>query len=698
MKKCLLLASLVVLLQINTKAQQTLFNVSVPSDTVCINQLISLTSNVTGSTYYWGFCSGFLSNTPVGQNLGNGFHLNDPSGIDIARDVDSNYYGFVINRGTSELLRLSFGRSLSNTNPTVTNYGNFNGVLPDSPSTLYLTWDAQFHNWYIFVAGGTNVSNSTLARIDFHDSLSTKLTPTIVNFGNLYNKLNNPRGLFVGYDAGQTRWYGYCVNYNTNSLIRIDFDNNITNTPLVNDIGNPNNSLSSPTDMVAQLDRGSWYFFVTNLASNSISRIDFGNTLNNLSPFGNPLTTTGDQLDSPTALTITADCGTYHLFITGNNILTPGAYNITRVDVAMDSTIVGPYYSLNIGNIGQENRPTAISHVIRDYDNLYSFVTNASDNTLTQLTFETCHNSSIHSSTAKTPPSFSYYNTNPKDTTIYNIYFAVDEGLPTQRVACQQIVVLPVPPIILFPSDTNICQRDTINLRAISADALGFKWSPLYNIADSVGTSVKAWPQYSLKYFVEIPFANGCVVDTFANIHVKQITADAGPNRQISDGAKTILGGPNTSVGSDYTYSWTPNQFLDNVASPNPTADPAYDFTYYLNVSTYLNDSVTCYANDTVVISVGCDNIHLPNAFIPGSTNSTTNHFGILNKEIVKLDYFRIFDRWGNKVFETSDPTQGWDGMENGTYAQVGVYVWEIQGYCTTGKRFTRSGNVSLLR
>ncbi len=692
MKKCLLLAALLIVSQIQLRAQQqSLFNVS--SDTVCVKQLITLTSNITGSTYYWGFCSGYIPNTPTGLNLGSTFSFNAPSAIDIVKDVDSNYYGFVINRGSKEFLRLNYGRSLANV-PTVTNYGSFNGVLPDSPATLYIVRDNIFNNCYVFVAGGDTITNSALARIDFHSSYGNS-TPNIVNFGNLENKLNGPRGLFVGYDANLGRWYGYCVNHQSSTLVRIDFDLSITNTPLQYDLGNPGGgSLNAPSDMVVKQDNGVWFFYVLNQGNNGMSRIDFGSTLNNLTPTGNILSISGDLLDNPTSLSLTQDCGNYHFFVTGTDNITLGSA-LTRLD--MSDPTVNTLFSVNLKNIGQENQSTSISTIIRDYDNLYAYITNAGDNSLTRITFPTCTNSSIHSSSSKTPPSFSYNDTTNGPVT-YNIYFAVDEGLPTQQVACQTITVYPYPKIFLFPSDTSICQGDTINLRVISADANTFRWSPLYNISDSVGTSVKAWPRYSLPYNLEIPYANGCIVDTFVNVHVKQVVADAGPDRQISDGAKTILGGPNTSVGTGYVYSWAPNQFIDNVTVTNPVANPAYDFTYYLNVAITLNDSVTCQASDTVIVHVGCDEIHLPNAFLPKSSNSTTNTFKILNREIVKLDYFRIFDRWGNKVFETSDPTQGWDGQENGTDALMGVYVWEIQGYCTTGQRYTRSGNVTLLR
>jgi gliding motility-associated-like protein len=69
-----------------------------------------------------------------------------------------------------------------------------------------------------------------------------------------------------------------------------------------------------------------------------------------------------------------------------------------------------------------------------------------------------------------------------------------------------------------------------------------------------------------------------------------------------------------------------------------------------------------------------------------------------LNTQIVKLNYFVVFDRWGKKMFETSDISKGWDGNIDGNPAPVGVYIWEADGFCLSGKRFTRSGNVTLLR
>ena len=99
-----------------------------------------------------------------------------------------------------------------------------------------------------------------------------------------------------------------------------------------------------------------------------------------------------------------------------------------------------------------------------------------------------------------------------------------------------------------------------------------------------------------------------------------------------------------------------------------------------------------------MVVHVNCGDIILPNAFSPSSNNAATAKFGILNKDISKLNYFRIYNRWGEEVFQTSDPLQGWDGTYNGKPAPVDVYVWIADAFCESGLEIKKSGNVSLLR
>src|SRR5471030_3147533 len=108
MKKCLLLIALLTLSQLNILRAQTLF--SAPG-TVCIHQPVTLVPDsmaFNASSYYWGFCSGFLMNTPYGLNIGDSFKFHIPTNMDIVYDSGS-YYGFAINSQTTEFLRLNFG-------------------------------------------------------------------------------------------------------------------------------------------------------------------------------------------------------------------------------------------------------------------------------------------------------------------------------------------------------------------------------------------------------------------------------------------------------------------------------------------------------------------------------------------------------------------------------------------------------------
>jgi gliding motility-associated-like protein len=254
--------------------------------------------------------------------------------------------------------------------------------------------------------------------------------------------------------------------------------------------------------------------------------------------------------------------------------------------------------------------------------------------------------------------------------------------------------------------DTTLCQGDTIRLYAISTLADSIRWTGTYNIDTTFlyRDSVRVFPQYSTTYPVTLYYPFGCIVDTAIRVHVSTVKADAGPDRWIMDGAQTTLGGPFTTIapGDPYTtigysYHWFPFQFLSDSTMPNPVATPPYDYTYYLQV-TELNDTFKCSSLDTVVVHVNCGDFHLPNAFSPNSSSFDVAFFGILNQGIQKLNYFSIYDRWGELVFTTTNISQRWDGTNNGKLCEEGVYVWIADGFCQNGKRITKSGNVTLLR
>lgn len=668
MRKCLLLVALLICAQWTELAAQSLFEL--PSDTVCVRQPIQIKSNASASSYYWGFCSGYLRNPVQVSNQGGAFGLSAPGDIEVMKDGD-NYFGFIINRGTGELTRLNYGTSLGNT-PSVTNLGNLENNIPTSPNNLYLMKDGS--NYFMFLTGGSGVTSS-LSRIDFGTSLGN--VPNSVSFANLGGLLDKPTGIFVAPDAGS--YYGYVVNAGNNTLLRLSFGSNISLTPTVTDLGTFGGEFSGASDMTGVLDHGFWYLFVTNETSSTLTRVDVGNTLAN-NPAVIPYGDLGGRLINPSSITIVRDCDIIQGYIT--NRLNG---DLIRVDIP---NFIGTFNAANLGFSTNFAAPSGISRIIREKDNLYAYVVNEVDATITRLTFPQCTNASIQSSTTATPPVYSYSTPG-----LYNIYLAVNEGLPDARVECQQIRVLPIPGLTIS-DDTTICQGDTAFLRVQSSGALSYTWSPDYNINKTTGMLINAFPDYTVEYRVVIPYPYGCIVDTSVVVNVNKNKADAGPDRVIADGSSVILGGPLTSVGSQYTYTWFPDQYMETPYNPVTKVTPSSDLTYYLMV----RDNNGCSDIDTVVVKVDCNDLNLPNAFAPESTTGANATFGLMNHQIVQLNYFRIFDRWGREVFRTTDPTKRWDGKVAGEPAALGVYVWEADGFCTSQKRFTKSGNVTLIR
>jgi gliding motility-associated-like protein len=674
MRKSLLFAALLIVSQFGyVQAQQSLFEAPYQ---VCERQPIQLISNVnTPSTHYWGFCSGYLFNTPTGDNTGDVFGFDLPTSIEIVKDGDQ-YYGFVVTINTNEFFRLSFGTSLDNT-PVVTNYGNFDNALPQGLSSMYVVKDEDEGNWHIFLSGGSSVANSEMARIDYHKSFAS--VPNIVAFGNVGNVLNGPNGLFVAKEG--KKWYGYLVNKSTSTLVRMDLDTNISTTPVFTDLGNPSGALQNPHDIAAVYDNGNWFFFITNESSSTLARIDMGNSLATAIPAGLNIGNTEDKLFGPNGITYIRDCDKMHLFVTDRS-----SNELVRIDMP---GVKGPYTAQNYGNIGGLLASTSISRMIRDKDDIFAFVINSADNSITKIKFAQCTNSSIKYSTTYKPPKY-YYD----QAGLYNVYYAVNEGLPDMRVGCKVIKVLPIPPMTLS-NDTAICQGDTIGLQAFSINALSYTWSPNFNITSTSVSQVGVWPDYPVQYRVVMNFPSGCVVDTPINVWVNRLKADAGPDRTLHDGAETMIGGPFTTQGPIYAYNWKPAQFINNSITPNPIVSPPYDFTYYLEVT----DTAGCVDIDTVVVHVDCNDLNLPNAFAPNANGTSNNaRFGIKNMQIIKLTVFHIFDRWGKEVFTTTDPTKEWDGTVNGENAPMGVYVWDVDGFCVSGARLRKSGNVTLIR
>ena len=89
--------------------------------------------------------------------------------------------------------------------------------------------------------------------------------------------------------------------------------------------------------------------------------------------------------------------------------------------------------------------------------------------------------------------------------------------------------------------------------------------------------------------------------------------------------------------------------------------------------------------------------LEIPNAFTPNG-DGINDHFKIRVTGYFKSDGLKIFNRWGQLVFETRDLSNEWDGTIKGNPLAIGTYYWVIEGLDVEGKRLRRSGSVTLIR
>lgn len=226
---------------------------------------------------------------------------------------------------------------------------------------------------------------------------------------------------------------------------------------------------------------------------------------------------------------------------------------------------------------------------------------------------------------------------------------------------------------------------------AVSGGVPGYtySWSPSGQNS-SVATALSAGT-----YSVTVTDASGCAQTVTVNVTQPStpiVTVNASPST-ISAGGSAQL----TATGGG-TYLWSPAAGLSCTACPNPTASPAATTDYCVVVT----DASGCTDDDCITVEITtCGGIYLPNAFSPNDDGENDILY-VYGNCISDLE-LKIYDRWGEKVFETNDPKQGWDGTRKGLFSssakqETSVFAYQLKATLTSGEKISKKGNVSLLR
>ncbi|MCC7303388.1 MAG: gliding motility-associated C-terminal domain-containing protein [Bacteroidia bacterium] len=187
--------------------------------------------------------------------------------------------------------------------------------------------------------------------------------------------------------------------------------------------------------------------------------------------------------------------------------------------------------------------------------------------------------------------------------------------------------------------------------------------------------------------------ANGCTSSA-----VSIITASPGLTVLISNDTTISAGQTVLLVAAGGTsYLWSPSGGLSCITCANPVASPTTTSTYTVIVT----DVNGCTGVATVTVSVlnQCgDNgvFFIPDAFSPNA--DLMNDVLYVRGGGISEFYFAVYDRWGEKVFESTDPNIGWDGNYKGKALDPGVFVFYCKITCYAGEEIIQKGNVTLFR
>jgi gliding motility-associated-like protein len=119
--------------------------------------------------------------------------------------------------------------------------------------------------------------------------------------------------------------------------------------------------------------------------------------------------------------------------------------------------------------------------------------------------------------------------------------------------------------------------------------------------------------------------------------------------------------------------------------------------TYKVILETANTNSGCSTFSDSIIFKIKDWKLDAPNFFSPDDTPGINDEFRVAYRSINKFKC-TIFNRWGNKVYEWTDPSQGWDGKYNGRYVNTGVYFYVIEFETSRGEKKVLSGDINILR
>ncbi|TMI79236.1 MAG: gliding motility-associated C-terminal domain-containing protein, partial [Bacteroidetes bacterium] len=268
-----------------------------------------------------------------------------------------------------------------------------------------------------------------------------------------------------------------------------------------------------------------------------------------------------------------------------------------------------------------------------------------------------------------------------------------------------------IKPVTVFINDTPkfvvtnpaaVCAPATVDLTSSGITAGSDPGLTYTYWLDSLNTNPLTNPQsvgVTGIYYIKATAAGGCTFVKAVEVIVKINESIPGmryPTVVTDPYMPTQLGA--RDLGSNYSYLWRPPVGLNVFSSKNPIFNYNIETQYTIIIRP---PDGTCPTVDTLLVALRQRACHpvidVPKAWSPNG-DGHNDKLRPLTIDITELKYFRVFNRWGQLVFETNIIAEGWDGIYNGRAQVMDVYTWTLEAKGCDGQYYKRAGNSALMR
>ena len=287
-------------------------------------------------------------------------------------------------------------------------------------------------------------------------------------------------------------------------------------------------------------------------------------------------------------------------------------------------------------------------------------------------------------------PTFTY-----PDTGTYTMKLWVNPGTTCADSIMRLVKVYPSF-TAAFSDSGNQCPGSAIYFQDLSAATIKPITNWLWNFGDG-NTSIAQNPTHNYSsggtYNVILVSENAkhCIDTAFNQVVIETFKPFAGNDTIIVKGSSILF----DAIGG-VKYTWSPSTHLNDTSIYNPLG--FYADTGHYTYAVHVISSYGCAGDDSIKVTVvGNAEFVVPTAFTPNG-DGRNDYFRPLAVGYSSLNYFRVFNRWGQRVYSSNSLDAGWDGTFNNARADIGTYYWEISFVDRYGTNGTLKGDVTLIR